>query len=267
MKRTRLLGTLVLTSSLLLGAAACGDDGTPAARSTTTTTEVPRIPGDLTVFAAASLTEAFTDAQAVLEDEIDGLDLTFSFAGSGALVTQVEQGAPADVLATADTKSIQTLVDRGIVGATTIFARNELQILVEPGNPKGITGLADLARSDLKVVLADETVPAGKYAAEALGKAGVTVKPVSKELDVKATAAKVTSGEADAAIVYVTDVRAVGAKGEGVEIPAEHNVIAEYPVAIVQSTGNIPGAEAYVQDLVSGETQKALRARGFLPPA
>lgn len=265
MKTSRLLTSFGLTASLLLGSAACSDDDTPKAASTTTT-EAPAIPGDLTVFAAASLTDAFTDAEAVLEEQNDGLELTYSFAGSGALVTQVEEGAPVDLLATADLGSMQSLVDRGIVGKPTIFARNQLAILVEPGNPKGITGLADLANPDLKVVLADETVPAGKYAKQVLDQAGVTVNPVSREIDVKSTAAKVTNGEADAAIVYATDVTAAGSKGEGVEIPADQNVIAEYPVAVVQSTGNIPGAEAYIEDLLHGEGKKALVARGFLPP-
>jgi molybdate transport system substrate-binding protein len=264
--RTSRLLAFALPLALVVGLAACGDDDTTST-SVSSTTQANRIPGDLTVFAAASLTEAFTDAQVVLEDENPGLELTFSFAGSGALVTQVQAGAPADLIATADRASMQTLADIGVVGEPVVFARNRLAILVAPGNPKGIEELADLADPELKVVLADESVPAGRYAAEALGKAGVEVSPVSKELDVKSTAAKVTSGEADAAIVYATDVTAAGDKGEGVEIPEEHNVVVEYPVAIVQSTGNIPGAEAYLEDLVSGEGQKALRARGFLAPS
>ncbi len=264
MRTSRLLVSFAVLP-LLLGSAACGDDDTTS--SVSSTTQPNRIPGDLTVFAAASLAEAFTDAQAMLEDDNPGLELTFSFAGSGALVTQVQEGAPADIIATADRASMQKLVDIGVVGEPVVFARNRLAILVAPGNPHGIEGLADLADPELKVVLADESVPAGKYAAEALGKSGVEVSPVSKELDVRSTAAKVTSGEADAAIVYATDVTAAGDKGDGVEIPDEHNVVAEHPVAIVQSTGNIPGAEAYIEDLVSGEGQKALRTRGFLAPA
>jgi molybdate transport system substrate-binding protein len=261
---SRLLVGLALLP-LLLGFAACGDDDGPSS-SGSPATPANRIPGDLTVFAAASLTEALTETAAVLEDENPGLELTFSFAGSGALVTQVQAGAPADLIAPADRASMQRLVDIGVVGEPVVFARNRLSILVAPGNPHGIEGLADLADPELKVVLADESVPAGRYAAEALDAAGVELSPVSKELDVKSTAAKVTSGEADAAIVYATDVTAAGDRGDGVEIPEEHNVIAEYPVAIVSSTGNRPGAEAYVEDLVSGDGQTALRARGFLAP-
>lgn len=202
----------------------------------------------------------------MLEDDHPGLELTFSFAGSGALVAQVQEGAPADVIATADLASMQKLVDLGLVGEPVVFARNRLAILVAPGNPHDIDGLADLADPELKVVLADESVPVGRYAAGALDKAEVEVAPVSKELDVKSTAAKVTSGEADAAIVYASDVTAAGDRGEGVAIPDEHNVVAEYPVAVVWSTGNTAGAEAYIEDLVSGEGHKALRARGFLAP-
>jgi molybdate transport system substrate-binding protein len=233
-----------LPFALVVGLAACGDDDASA--------------GELTVFAAASLTEAFTSA------DTHGLDITFSFAGSGALVTQIAQGAPADVIATADLASMRTLHDAGLVEASTTFARNRLAILVAPENPHEVTGLADLADRDLKVVLPDESVPAGKYAAQALGKAGVAVSPVSKELDVKAAVAKVTRGEADATIVYVTDVTAAGDEGEGVEIPEEQNVVAEYPIAIVKATDRHAAAEAFVESAVSGKVHDALEDRGFL---
>jgi molybdate transport system substrate-binding protein len=221
----------------------------------------------VTVFAAASLTEAFTDIGTALGAGDPSLSVRYSFAGSGALVTQVEQGAPADVVATADTTSMARLVAAGLVETPTTFARNQLQILVAPGNPLGIASLADLARPDLKVVLGDETVPAGKYAAQVLQAAGVTVAPVSKEADVKAAVAKVTLGEADATIVYVTDVAAAGAKGQGVAIPDGQNVVAEYPIAVVKATGNHAGAVAFVDAVVHGSGQDALRQRGFLPAA
>ena len=258
MKISKLLAAALVSALLLFGVAACGDDSTDAADTAS---------GDLTVFAAASLTESFSDAEPVLEAANPGLDVTFSFAGSGALVTQVQQGAPADVVATADLASMQKLVDAGLVEVPTTFAGNSLQILVAPGNPHAVAGLADLAKADLKVVLPDETVPAGKYAAQSLAKAGVSVSPVSKELDVKAAVAKVTSGEADATIVYVTDVTAAGSKGEGVVIPDDVNVVAEYPIAIVKATDGHAAAEAFVASVVSGEGQRALQARGFRPPA
>jgi molybdate transport system substrate-binding protein len=239
-----------------MGAAGCGDD-----RSSSDGPAAAPLP--VTVFAAASLTESFQDAQA----RLPGLDLTYSFAGSGALVTQIQNGAPADVIATADPASMQTLVDAGLVEAPLTFARNQLEILVAPGNPHHVDSVEDLAAEDLKVVLADETVPAGRYAAAILDRAGVAVDPVSKELDVKAAAAKVTSGEADAAIVYATDVAAAGAKGEGVEIPEAQNVIAEYPIAVVKATTHHKAAEAFVVSAIAGKVHDQLAAHGFLPAA
>jgi len=220
----------------------------------------------LTVFAAASLTESFNDLQTALKASDARLSVTYSFGGSGALVTQIQQGAPADVIATADTASMKKLTDAGLVEAPTTFARNKLEILVAPANPKGINGLSDLSRSDIKLVLEDETVPAGKYSAQALQTAGVTVSPVSKEADVKSAVAKVTTGEADATIVYVTDVSAAGSKSQGIEIPDAQNVLAEYPIAIVKATKNQAGAAAFVDAVVSGRGQDALHKRGFLPP-
>ncbi|MDQ6797523.1 MAG: molybdate ABC transporter substrate-binding protein [Actinomycetota bacterium] len=219
------------------------------------------------MFAAASLTESFNDLQASLRTTDPGLTVAYNFGGSGALVTQIQQGAPADVIATADTASMKKLIDANLVERPTTFARNKLEILVGPGNSKGIKGLSDLARTDIKVVLEDETVPAGKYSAQALQAAGVRVNPVSKEADVKAAVAKVTTGEADATIVYVTDVDAAGSKGQGVEIPDAVNVVAEYPIAIVKATKNQAGATAFVTDVVTGAGRAALHKRGFLPPA
>jgi len=217
------------------------------------------------VLAAASLTEAFDDELTSLKTIAPGLKVTYSFGGSGALVVLVQSGAPADVIATAETASMKRLFDAGLVEAPQTFAQNSLEILVAPGNPKGVARLADLARGDLKVVLGDETVPAGKYAAQALGRAGVTVKPVSKELDVKSAVAKITSGEADATIVYVTDVTAAGGKGAGVRIPDAENIIADYPIAVVKASKNHGAAVAFVDEIAKGSGQAALTARGFLP--
>ena len=216
-----------------------------AACSTGSTTGV-------TVLAAASLTETF--------DDLGGA--TFSFAGSQQLVAQVEAGAPVDVVATADVEAMDRLVRSGLVDRPQDFAGNRLAIAVEVGNPDRIAGLADLARPGLKVVVADPAVPAGRYARQALDRAGVVLRPVSLELDVKAVAAKVAAGEADAGIVYVTDV----APGARVEIPEDANVAARYPVAVVRSTGNRAGAEAFVDRLLGPEGRAALVARGFVLP-
>ena len=209
----------------------------------------------LTVLAAASLTEAF-------EDLARGTSVTLSFAGSQQLVAQVEAGAPVDVVATADPDVLYRLAEAGLVDPPRTFAANRLAIAVGPGNPKRIEGLADLARDDLKVVLADPAVPAGRYASQALERAGVRVRPVSLELDVKAVARTVAAGEADAGIVYATDVAA----GSTVAIPDASNVVATYPVAVVRASGNRSAAEAFVDRLLGKPGRDALTARGFLLP-
>lgn len=260
----------VMALSLLAAASACGSDTrspTAAAPTSVSSAVAPRTTGSVTVFAAASLTESFNDLQSSLKASDPGLAVTYSYGSSGALVTQVQQGAPADVIATADTDTMKRLSDAGMVEAPVTFARNRLEILVTQGNPKGVKALSDLARGDLKVVLGEDTVPVGRYGAQALASAGVTVKPVSKEVDVKAAVAKVTSGEADASIVYVTDVKAAGSRGQGVDIPDAQNVIAQYPIAVVTAAKKRAAAAAFVDSVVNGAGQTALRQRGFLFPA
>lgn len=252
-RRSALVWVLALTVLLLAGATACGSDH----QSTKAT-------GSLKVYAAASLTESFQAEQATLERADPGLAITYNFAGSGMLVTNIQQGAPADVIATADTASMKKLVDRNLVETPTTFAKNKLEILVAPGNPKGVRKLADLARRDLTFVTEDDTVPAGKYSARVLKAAGVTAHPVSKEVDVKSAVAKVTGGEADVTIVYVSDVRAAGSKGQGVQIPDAQNVTAEYPIAIVKATKHHAAAASFVRDVVHGSGQLALKQHGFL---
>jgi molybdate transport system substrate-binding protein len=223
--------------------------------------------GSLDVFAASSLKAAFTDEKTTLQAANPGLTITYTFAGSQALVTQIQNGAPADVFAAADQKNMQTLADAGLVETPKKFAGNKLEIAVAPGNPKNIRSLADTEKSGVVLVLADPSVPAGRYARQAYRNAGLPApKPASNELDVKSTMAKLTRGEADAAVVYVTDVKAAGAKVEGVEIPADVNVIAVYPIAVVKASDNLAAAEGFVDEIVAGSGQQALRARGFLPP-
>lgn len=216
----------------------------------------------VTVFAAASLTAPFRALQRDAR-----LDATFSFAGSQTLERQIEQGAPADVFASADQETMRRARDAGFVDTPVVFARNRLEIVVAAGNPKHVTGLADLTRRDVTVVLADPAVPVGHYARQALDAAHVTVRPRSLELDVKATLAKVASGEADAAIVYTSDVDTGGPKVEGVPIPAAQNVVATYPIAVVKGTRHRAAAEAFVDAMLSPRGRAALEAAGFLPPA
>jgi molybdate transport system substrate-binding protein len=255
MLRSRIrLAAAVAVAALAL--AACGD-GTTSGGSSGSANEIK-------VFAAASLTAAFTELGQQYTSANGGTKVTFNFAGSQALATQIQQAAPADVFASADTTNMDKVKD--LVGTPQNFASNLLQIVVEKGNPKGVKTLDDLANPDLKVVLAAPDVPAGKYAAEALNTAKVTVKPVSEEDNVKAVVTKVSLGEADAGIVYVTDVTAGGDKVEGVGIPEELNVLATYPIATVRASKAQDQAQAFMDQVLGAEGQQVLKQYGFLPP-
>jgi molybdate transport system substrate-binding protein len=263
----RVIALVALSAALV--ASGCGSSSKTGSSTTTSgPTGTTALSGHLNVYAAASLTEAFNDLKSSLATSNPGLSLTMNYAGSQALVSQIEQGAPADVFASADEKNMDKLVAKGLVETPQTFAHNKLEIAVQPGNPKHITGLADLEKPGVTLVLADPSVPAGNYARQAFQKAGLPApKPVSNELDVKSAVAKVASGDADATIVYVTDVKAAGSKVAGVTIPDNQNVIATYPIAALKASKNLPAAEAYVTEVVSGSGQQALQARGFLPPS
>jgi molybdate transport system substrate-binding protein len=252
MLRSRIRSAAVLLVAALV-LAACGDDSSGAGS-----------PAEIKVFAAASLTAAFTELGAQFTAADGGTRVSFNFAGSQALATQIQQGAPADVFASADVPNMDKV--RDLVGDPQVFAGNLLQIVVEKGNPKGVKGVDDLAGSDLKVVLAAEEVPAGKYAKQILDRAGVSVRPVSREDNVKAVVTKVSLGEADAGIVYVTDVTAGGDKVEGVDIPEEQNVVATYPIATVKASKAQDKAQAFMDLVRSDLGQQVLENHGFLPP-
>ncbi len=218
------------------------------------------------MFAASSLTGAFDNVKSELESANSDLDLTVNYGGSQMLVTQITQGQPADVFASADQKNMQKLVDKGLVETPQVFAHNLLEIAVAPGNPKNIRTLADLEKAGVTLVLGDPSVPVGKYARQAFTKAGLPEpKPASNELDVKSVMEKLTSGEADAVVVYQTDVKAAGDKVMGIEIPANQNVLATYPIAALKDSKNLAAAEAFVQKIVSGSGRQALQDAGFLP--
>jgi molybdate transport system substrate-binding protein len=255
MLRSRIrLAAAVAVAALAL--AACGDDTTSGGSSGSA--------NEIKVFAAASLTAAFTELGQQYTSANGGTKVTFNFAGSQALATQIQQAAPADVFASADLTNMDKVKD--LVGTPQNFASNLLQIVVEKGNPKGVKTLDDLANPDLKVVLAAPDVPAGKYAAEALNTAKVTVKPVSEEDNVKAVVTKVSLGEADAGIVYVTDVTAGGDKVQGVDIPKDQNVTATYPIATVKAGKAQDKAQAFMDLVLSDQGQQVLKQYGFLPP-
>jgi molybdate transport system substrate-binding protein len=256
MLRSRIRSAAVLLVAALV-LAACGDDSSGGGSGAGS-------PAEIKVFAAASLTAAFTELGAQFTAADGGTRVSFNFAGSQALATQIQQGAPADVFASADVPNMDKV--RDLVGDPQVFAGNLLQIVVEKGNPKGVKGLDDLAGSDLKVVLAAEEVPAGKYAKQILDRAGVSVRPVSREDNVKAVVTKVSLGEADAGIVYVTDVTAGGDKVEGVDIPEEQNVVATYPIATVKASKAQDKAQAFMDLVRSDLGQQVLENHGFLPP-
>jgi molybdate transport system substrate-binding protein len=250
--RTRLAAVLAATT---LGLAACGGGGSGGSGG--------QPPAEIKVFAAASLTAAFTELGRRYT-AAQGTKVTFNFAGSQALATQIGQGAPADVFASADLDNMAKVKD--LVGTPQSFASNRLAIVVEQGNPRGIRTLDDLAGGDVKVVLAAREVPAGRYAKQVLDRAGVKVTPVSQEDNVKAVVAKVSLGEADAGIVYVTDVAAGGARVEGVDIPREQNVVATYPIATVKAGKAQDAAQAFMDLVLSGQGHQVLHRYGFLPP-
>jgi molybdate transport system substrate-binding protein len=247
---------VALVAALVLGAC--------SARSTGVDRPVV---GDLTVFAAASLTDAFNKVGDEIEKTNRDARITFNFGSSSTLATQITNGAPADVFASADAANMQKIVDADLCdGAPKTFASNQLEIAVAVGNPKKIAALADLARSDVLLVLAAPTVPAGKYALEALSKAGVAAKPVSQEADVRAVLNKVSLGEADAGIVYVSDVKSATGRVTGVEIPQQHQVIARYPVAVVRGSKSAALANRFIDYLVSPDGQSILTEFGFSKP-
>ncbi len=221
----------------------------------------------LNVFAAASLTASFRTVATAFEAAHSGTKVVLNFAGSPTLVQQIREGAPADVFASADETNMQKLVDAGAVAGTpTVFAQNVLQIAVAKGNPEHVTGLADLARPGLVVVLCGETVPCGRYALEAFTKAGITPPAGSREPEVKAVVSKVALGEADAGIVYATDVRAAAEHVEGIALPAATSPNARYPIAVLREAAHADTARAFVAFVLSDPGTKILGEYGFLKP-
>lgn len=255
----RLHGLLFVSAILVAGC------GSPSAAPTPSPSGAA-LHGNIAVFAAASLTESFKALGAAFERAHPGVTVQFNFAGTPTLVTQIEQGAPADVFASADTANMEKLQGDGfVVGTPAVFAHNKLEIVVAAGNPKQISSLADLAKPGLIYISEGPTVPAGKYSLQALAKAAVSVTPKSLETDVKGVVSKIELGEADAGIVYRTDVKAAGAKVEGIPIPDVDNVIASYPMAAVKGSSNSAAAAAFIEYVRSSIGQAKLESFGFLP--
>jgi molybdate transport system substrate-binding protein len=250
--------------ALLVLAAACGGDDDDSA-ATTEPTEAEGPTGSITVFAAASLTDAFGEMASTFEEENPGTTVDLNFGASSALREQILAGAPADVFASANTSNMDQLVDADAVeGEPEIFVRNELEIAVPAGNPGDVDGLDDFGDADLNIGLCAEEVPCGQFGREALASAGVTPAQDTDEPDVRSLLTKVEAGDLDAGLVYHTDVLAAGDEVEGVEVPDEHNVIAEYPLAALSASGNAALAAAFVDFVLSEDGQDILESYGFV---
>lgn len=264
----RLLSLPLLLSIFLT---ACGASSAPTAVPATKAQK-----RTLTVFAAASLTDAFTEIGVAFDAANPGVTTTFNFAGSQALRTQIEEGAPADVFASASGKEMDTLVTGSFVSADVpqIFLTNKLVVILPEDNPAALETLEDLAAPGIKIVLAAEEVPVGKYAHQALDlmdaafgagyKDALLANVVSNEDNVKQVVAKIQLGEADAGIVYVSDVVAAP-ELKSIEIPTELNVIAEYPIAPLGNSEHTDLAARFIEYVLSAEGQAVLAKWGFVP--
>jgi molybdate transport system substrate-binding protein len=240
----------------------------PDANATTSRTRIAKLTGTISVSAASSLTAAFTDIASEFRRINPKVRVTLNFAGSSTLVTQIRNGAPADVIATADTKSMDSLASANVLnGPVSTFAENRLIIVVPKGNPAKIVSLSDLARDGATVVLGAEGVPVGDYARAVLHQANVSVQPKSLEANVAAIVTKAALREVDAGVVYVTDVMPDDDRVEGVIIPESQNIIARYPIAALRGSPNPRAAKAFVAFTKSTTAQKILARYRFLPPS
>jgi molybdate transport system substrate-binding protein len=260
-KQSRLLA--VFCALLLALISGCGSsDKAPASSSTTASAGAMII-----VFAAASLKKTFTDIGEQFKTDNPGASVEFSFAGSSDLVTQLTQGAPADVFASADTKNMDKAAQAGLLAGDPVnFASNTLTIAVAPGNPKKIASFKDLTQQGLNVVVCAPQVPCGSATQKVEQATGVTLNPVSEESSVTDVLNKVTTGEADAGIVYVTDAIGAGDKVAAVAFPEAAGAVNTYPIAALKGSKN-PELGGKFVDLVTGEAgQKVLNAAGFAKP-
>ncbi|MGI5453013.1 molybdate ABC transporter substrate-binding protein [Streptomyces sp. CA-249302] len=258
-------------AAALLALTACSssdsDSNSTKSDTSASASSSPKLSGEVIVFAAASLQESFTTLGKEFEKEHPGTKVTFSFGGSDSLAAGITGGAPADVFAAASPKTMAIVTDKGDgVGTPATFVRNQLEIATLPGNPDKVDSLKDLTNKDLKVVLCDKTVPCGAAAQKALDASKLKLTPVSYEEDVKSALNKVVLKEADAAVVYKTDVKAAGSKVEGVEFPESSEAINDYPITLLKNAKNPTAAKAFMELVQSTEGQKVLTEAGFLKP-
>jgi molybdate transport system substrate-binding protein len=269
--RSSRAAAVVVSAVAALALAGCSSSGSggkssaSAAASSAGSSTAPALSGSITVFAASSLTGTFNALGKSFEAAHPGVTVTFNYGSSGTLATQITQGAPADVFASAAVKNMQTVLDAKDADSATNFVKNTMEIAVPAANPAKITALADLAKPGIKLALCVTTAPCGATADQVFTNAKLTVKPVTREADAKTTISKVTLGEADAALVYVTDVKAASGV-TGIEIPTDVNATTEYPIATLTHSGNSATAAAFVAYVLSSTGQSVLSAAGFSAP-
>ena len=257
----------LLTTALVAALALTGCGGTSGPSSATGGSSPTKLSGTLTVFAAASLTGVFTDLGHRLEKANPGLTVRFNFAGSSSLATQLTQGAPADVFASADQKQMDVVTRAGLPkGAPQVFTRNVLEIAVPKGNPGHVTGLADFADPKLTIAVCAPQVPCGAAAQKVFQAAHIDAKPDTQEQDVKAALTKVEVGEVDAALVYATDVQSAGDRVQGISFPEAADAVNTYPICVLRAAPDPAAAQAFVDLVRSPEGRQALTAAGFRSP-
>ncbi|HEY7123359.1 MAG TPA: molybdate ABC transporter substrate-binding protein [Ktedonobacterales bacterium] len=278
MQRHSILSRVALLTFLLVLLGVLSACGSTPASSTPTATSAP--PVTLNVFAAASLTNAFKEIGQNFQTAHPNVTVTFNFAGSNALATQINQGANADVFASANQTQMTNVVKAGSADASAskVFAQNLLVVITPKSNPAQITTLQDLAKPGIKLVIAAPSVPAGQYAVDFFSKAStdpsfttdykdkVTKNVVSQEADVESVVTKVTQGEADAGIVYVTDALANVGQLNEIPIPANLQTVAVYPIAPLKESKNAATAQQFVDYVLSADGQAVMKKYGFMPP-
>lgn len=255
--------------TVALAVAGCGGSssgGNAVAGGSSPSPSSSAISGTVNVFAAASLTEAFTTLGKQFEAAHPGVKVVFDFGPSSGLAEQINQGAPADVFASASTKNMDQVVSAGGAWNPTPFVKNVMEVAVPPSNPAHIASVNDLAKNGVKVALCQSQVPCGATAQKVFTNAKITVKPVTQEVDVKSVLSKVELGEVDAGVVYVTDVRSAGSKVKGTTIPESVNASTSYPIAALTKAQNAAAARTFVAYVLSSQGASVLTADGFEKP-
>ena len=250
---------VILAALVAVAAAGCSSSSSTSSTPSSST-------GTITVFAAASLMQTFTQLGKQFEAAHKGDTVKFSFGPSSGLATEITSGAPADVFASASPATMDVVVKAGDAASPQNFAKNVMEVAVPPNNPANVTSVTDLAKSSVKVALCQPQVPCGAVAAEVFKNANITVKPVTLEADVDSVVTQVETGNVDAGMVYVTDVMAAGSKVKGVTIPASDNASTLYPIATISGSTHKSIAQAFEAYVLSPAGQQVLTAAGFQKP-